>query len=67
MLTGNDMIGRLQTFTFNTTIEANSVNITTLSVYSKGNNGYAEIEFFGESNPWDSAMINQKAMYSGTL
>ena len=48
MLAGQEMIGELQTFVFNETIEADSVNITTLSVYSKINNGYAEIAFFGK-------------------
>ena len=45
------MIGKLQTFTFSEPIYAKSVNITTLTVYSQINNGYAEIAFFGRKMP----------------
>ena len=41
------MIGKLQWFTFDNVIWAKSVKITTLTVYSTGNNGYAEIVFYG--------------------
>ena len=45
------MIGKLETFTFSEPIWAKSVNITTLTVYSTENNGYAEIAFFGRKMP----------------
>ena len=41
----------LETFTFDEPIEAERVKITTLSVYSTPNNGYAEIAFFGKQLP----------------
>ena len=46
-LAGVEMIGKLETFTFIELIWAKSVNITTSTVYSHINNGYAEIAFFG--------------------
>ena len=47
-LAGAEMTGQLQTFAFDEPIEAESVRITTLSVYSTYNNGYAEVAFFGK-------------------
>ena len=45
------MIGKLENFSFSDLIWAKSVNITTLTVYTKINNGYAEIVFFGKKLP----------------
>ena len=45
------MLGKLETFSFSKLVWAKSVNITTLSVYSTYNNGYAEILFYGKKMP----------------
>ena len=48
-LAGAEMNGQLQTLTFDEAIEAESVTITTLTVYSTYNNRYAEVAFFGKN------------------
>ena len=47
-MAGEEAIGKLETFIFDKPIEAKSVRIETLSVYTMNNNGYAEIAFFGK-------------------